>query len=59
MIGGALVEKSAGEVGPILDQNIKKIKEAMLTISKQLKDTHGEFETWKKKTNVKIVKAST
>ncbi|ODV93378.1 hypothetical protein PACTADRAFT_51977 [Pachysolen tannophilus NRRL Y-2460] len=56
MIGGALVEKTAGSVVPVLDSKIISMKEAVVSLEKERQRTLKEFEDWQKKTNVKIVK---
>ncbi|KAH3676141.1 hypothetical protein WICMUC_002163 [Wickerhamomyces mucosus] len=56
MVGGALVEHTAGEQLPVLKEKLKNLSAAIGTISKELQKVGEEFEAWKKEKNIKIVK---
>ncbi|CAH2448437.1 Cochaperone prefoldin complex subunit [Komagataella phaffii CBS 7435] len=58
MIGGVLIEKTAGEVEPTLKTNVTKMNDAVENLKNEIQNTHKQFEDWKKKTGVKIVSAN-
>ncbi|CDR46046.1 CYFA0S21e01574g1_1 [Cyberlindnera fabianii] len=56
MVGGALVEKTAGETLPVLEVKLENIGKTV----KQLAEEHGrlveEFEKWKTDNKIQIIK---
>lgn len=56
MVGGALVEHTAGEQLPVLQEKLKNITSMCNTITTELKKLSLEFEKWKKEKNIQIVR---
>ncbi len=46
MIGGVLVEKTAGDVIPTLETNVNGIKKILEQLLKEYKKTETEFVNW-------------
>lgn len=55
MIGGALVEKTVGEVIPILETNASGLNNVLETLMKDYQKTNEELQKWLKKNKVQIV----
>ncbi|KAH3686307.1 hypothetical protein WICPIJ_002669 [Wickerhamomyces pijperi] len=56
MVGGALVEHTAGEQLPLLQNKLKNITSMCETITTELKKLREEFENWKKEKKIQIVR---
>jgi prefoldin subunit 2 len=55
MIGGALVEKTVGEVIPMLETNESGLRSVLETLAKDYQKTNEELVKWQKKNKVQIV----
>lgn len=55
MIGGALVEKTVGEVIPMLETNESGLRSVLETLAKDYQKTNEEMTNWQKKNKVQIV----
>ncbi|CAN6645763.1 prefoldin subunit 2 [Trichomonascus vanleenenianus] len=56
MIGGVLVEKTVGEVTPVLETNLSGIKTVLESMTKDYQKTDKEMAEWQKKNKVQIMR---
>jgi prefoldin subunit 2 len=57
MVGGVLVEKTVGEVIPMLETNAQGLNRVLTTLMEDYKKTESELQSWQKKNKVQIVQA--
>jgi len=56
LIGGVLVERTVGEVRPVIEQNLSQIESLCMTLMEKLKAAEKDAETFREQNNIMITK---